>query len=524
MKLVEDQVQILLEKCANIPLAIRLVSNTLKCYDAESLSRELIEQAVFPCVNKGMTGCMEYAFCRLPEKVQKQVVQLSFFESAIFSVDMVAKVLDIDVVGEDGAIMLMMLLSSRQIAQRETEQASDDSFNRTEFAFCYSFHPFIAKYLRDKVPDQLKLVKDAQERFCRFVLDKLRLINESYYTDNLLVSKIFITNTSVLKLFLHIIEIAEVSNLGLTSIELKILGNVSEYSLLGFSSRIQHFAKMVDQYEKRGLHSQACFWKTEEIKELINAKDIKQAQEKIMEVESVLVKYHDSKEKNLLHAEMLYHKGRCIRKGSPNYNTVEASRYFQRSLDLYQGIGMPSKEITVQISAIYDAMGNISFDNGDMDNAYEFHKKAASTLQNDGIKSNVYLNGYRFNIGTVAVRRALSKQSVGEELSVESIVLLEEALSCFDAVIDSDREMGRTLVPDFVQKLTYRASALEKLSKFDRALHDREEVINIWNRLETFDRSTAAARNRLDAFCQKGLTLRRYLKTIKQGTGRLTLR
>ncbi|WAQ99194.1 hypothetical protein MAR_023567 [Mya arenaria] len=515
VRLNEEIIQCLLKKCSNIPLAIVLMGNTLSNFcdssDPESewqLKSSFLEHYVFPSVAQGMYGCLQYAFDRIDPSDQTMVAKLSFLGTVTFDVECVSYILDIPMNGQNGALMLMMSLTTKHIVQRASTK--------------YGQHPSMrTQYISQSECVSTEELSEAIQRFFSYVLSKVEPLKAFQDLDYAKVCNAIQQNRDTFYLVSKVF--AEIDTVALTESVNNFFGKAFETSVYSFAERQSLFDRIADSCEQKNNLYSCCFWKLEKINGLMTSKDPddNHLAAELDHVESFVKTIPDHTAKLQLSAKLFYLRGRALRKRQlpdTQYNKSEVLCNFEKSVDLYTQLSSPDNSYEIELSLNFNAIGNVYFDLKDVDNAYKMHAKAAKTIREytqNGMHPN--LTVYEFNMGTVALQKAEYLLGQNKEISGEAMTYYLEALECFNFSMSLDKNIGKDRVQLYGDKLSYRAKLYERLSKFDDALRDRDEALTLYRFLSENDKSNNIKECFLEALIKKGGTHLKHSKTFKRG-------
>ncbi|XP_045203753.2 uncharacterized protein LOC123556820 [Mercenaria mercenaria] len=463
IELTEKQCQTLLDITGEVPLAIRLLASTVKSWEPQNVSDDMLKSFCNAQLQNVMKGCIEYSYKSLKESEKQQLRLLSVVETSQFGTEIVKAVLEIE---EEETLSLMMKLTNRQIIQRVYTGQKDMQ---------YCLHPLIFEYVHN-LPKYDRFSEQAQNNFCKHMLQRMEpyIANvDRNYAEA--VSKIS-TDRPLLKVLFHVLSKRENDENDLLSANKnRYLSKLQEILQMTRLEKEQLYKKITEQMKSNGRQHSFVFWKLEEIRMMVDCGLFSKAEEEISILETTLFNEISEDDTSVdLKGRFWYVRGRLCRcKQEKQLHT--AIECFKKSLDIYQKIqNVPEAAIAL------NAIGNAYFDSGDYDNALLYHNEAADRLRKFS-SGNIHpdIAVYEFNVGTIYLAKARQEISIYKCVTEDASKYFKQALKIFEDSMAKDVQMGADGMPRYGNKLSEKAKALFYLKQFKAAISDMKRSLEI---------------------------------------------
>ncbi|XP_052247556.1 uncharacterized protein LOC127855786 isoform X3 [Dreissena polymorpha] len=502
-----------LDKCGNVPLAIKTVAvalvNDLSTDNDIKLSVSELEHRVRLLLH-GTFECIGYAFNKLSTSLQHSLRMLSVVGTIPIDLECIETILNLS---PEPLNRLMSELVLRQFLQPEAPAVGDLLFDRK--CVRYSLHPLIVQFFNKwlhKNTFKPELMMNANKRFCMYIQCKIKKLIGQFdknYTQSVTAVQ---ENSELFHKFLEIVPLLDIKDSKHYEEEgaREALGQVADCVKMSPNDRSRFYEKFSKSFLAVNDYSSYCYWRLEAMKAFLIAKDLSEASRVLDDIETKLQLLSNHEMQKNITVNILFQKSRLLRLKDIPINETKVIEILDKSLEMSKQLEIQDPNMAVLISNIENLKGNVCFDVHKYDEAYFHHRKAVHILrQYIKDKDHPYITVYEFNIGTVILQKA--ETLLQDELFIpeEIKTYYLEALDIFNKAIERDRNMGRHYRPQFEAKLSYRAKALERLSRYKDALDDRNEAIHLVK--NHFDVHTVLT----DAYFMKAQTLHKWILKIQ---------
>ncbi|KAH3829487.1 hypothetical protein DPMN_131483 [Dreissena polymorpha] len=252
-----------LEKCGNVPLAIKTVAvalvNDLSANNDIKLSVSELEHRVRLLLH-GTFECIDYAFNKLSTSLQHSLKMLSVVGTIPIDIECIETILNLS---PEPLNRLMSELVLRQFVQPEAPAIGDLLFDRK--CVRYSLHPLIVQFFYKWLHENTfkpELMMNANIRFCMYIQCKInKLIGQCDKNYSQSVTAVQ-ENSEMLKKFLEIVPLLDVKESKHNEEEgaREVLGLVAEWVKMSPNDRSTFYEKFSKSFLAVNDYSSYCFW------------------------------------------------------------------------------------------------------------------------------------------------------------------------------------------------------------------------------------------------------------------------